>query len=266
MLAGHLVDLLPPWLIFGGTVALILLSIYGGIFLAHFRSQHSKQGQEVPVSAIVGATTALLAFLLAFTFGLAASRFDAKRAFLLDETNAIGTAFLRTGLIPEPHGAAVRPMLKEYVDIRVELARHPENAKPLIRRSEQLQGLIWLHAEALAKEDLKNPDIISLFVDSLNQMFDLQTKRVTVSVSYRMPLAMWIALVALTILAMLEVGYLLGMFDHANWLLVLMLSMALSTVILLIADLDRSAGGSGLIRVELQPMIDLQQKIQEQMK
>jgi len=261
---GHLLDLFPPWLIFAGTAGLVLLSIYGGIFLARFRRRHSKQDQETPVNAVVGATTALLAFLLAFTFGLAASRFDAKRVSLLDEINAIGTTFLRTGLIPEPHGAAVRALLKEYVDIRVELAQHPENAAQLIQRSEQLQGLMWPHAETLAKADLRNPDIVSLFVDSLNQMFDLQTRRVTVGIFYRMPLAMWIALWALTIFAMLEVGYLLGMFERANWLLVLMLSLALSTVILLIADLDRSGGGAGLIKVELQPMIDLQQRIHEQ--
>jgi len=261
---GHLLDLLPPWLMFVGTAALILLSIYGGIFLARFRRKRSVEDQEMSVSAIVGATTALLAFLLAFTFGLASSRFDAKRALLLDEINAIETTFLRTGLIPEPHGAAVRTLLKEYVDIRVELARHPENAAQLIRRSEQLQGLMWPHAEALAKADLKNPDIVTLFVDSLNQMFDMQTKRITVGVFYRMPLVMWIALFALTILSMLEVGYLLGMFDHANWLLVLILSLALSTVIMLIADLDRSGGRVGLIRVELQPMTDLQQRIHGQ--
>ena len=125
---------------------------------------------------------------------------------------------------------------------------------------------MWPHAEALAKEDLKNPDITSLFVDSLNHMFGLQTQRVTVGVFFRMPLAMWIALLTLTVFAMLEVGYLLGMSDHTNWLLILILSLALSTVILLIADLDRSVGGPGLIRVELQPMINLQQRIQEQMR
>ena len=262
---GPLLDWLPPWLIFVGTVALVLLSIDGGIFLARFRRKRSIQDQEMSVSAIVGATTALLAFLLAFTFGLAASRFDAKRVLLLDEINAIGTTFLRTGLIPEPHGAAVRALLTEYVDIRVELARHPENAEQLIRRSDELQELMWPHAEALAEADLRNSPIVSLFVDSLNQMFDMQTKRITVGDFYRMPLAMWIALFSLMVFSMLEVGYLLGLFDHANWLLVLMLSLALSTVILLIADLDRTGGGAGLIKVELQPMIDLQQRIAGQM-
>jgi hypothetical protein len=263
---GSLLDLLPPWMIFVGTAALILLSIYGGIFLAHFRRKRSITDQGTSVSAIVAATTALLAFLLAFTFGLAASRFDTRRALLLDEINAIETTFLRTGLIPEPHGAAVRALLKEYVDIRVELARHPENMEQLIRRSEQLQGLMWPHAEALAEADLRNSPIVSLFVDSLNQMFDMQTKRITVGAFYRMPTVMWIALFALTILSMLELGYFLGMFDCANWLLVLMLSLALSTVILLIADLDRTgARGTALIKVELQPMIDLQQRIAAQM-
>ncbi len=260
---GHLLDMLPLWLIFVATVALVLLSIYGGIFLARFRRKRSITDQETSVSAIVGATTALLAFLLAFTFGLTASRFAAKRALLLDEINAIETTFLRTGLIPEPHGAAVRALLREYVDIRVELARHPEKIEQLIRRSEQLQGLMWPHAEALAEADLRNSPIVALFVDSLNQMFDMQTKRITVGAFHRMPLAIWIALWALTILSMLEVGYLLGLFDHTNWLLVLVFSLALSTVILLIADLDRSGGGAGLIKVELQPMIDLQRRIQE---
>lgn len=267
MSKGYLFDSLPLWLIFVGTVALVLLSLYAGIFLARLRRKRSLPDQETSVNAIVGATTALLAFLLAFTFGLAASRFDARRALLLEEINAIETTFLRTGLIPEPHGAAVRALLKEYVDLRVELARHPENAAQLIQRSEQLQGLMWPHAEALAEADLKNDAITQLFVAALNQMFDMQTKRITVGAIYQMPEAIWIALFALMILSMLEVGYLLGMSNHANPLLVLMFSLAFSTVVLLIADLDRSgAGGAGLIKVEAQPMIDLQQRMQEPMR
>lgn len=267
MSRGHLLELLPPWAIFVGTAALVLLSIGGGIFLARFRRKRSQEDQETSVNTIVGAATALLAFLLAFSFGLAASRFDAKRALLLDEVNAIETTFLRTRLIPEPHGSEVRALLREYVDVRVELARHPETFAAALQQSERLQGLMWPHAAALAEADLKNQEVAALFVVSLNEMFDMQTKRITVGIFYRMPAAMWIALIALTILAMLEVGYLLGMSDYTNWLLVLMLSLALATVITLIADLDRTGtGGAGLIKVELQPMTDLQQRIHEQMR
>ena len=261
MSRGHLLEWLPSWLIFVGTAALVLLSIYGGSSWPG-----SEEDRETSVNTIVGAVTALLAFLLAFTFGLAASRFDARRALLLEEVNAIETAFLRTRLIPNIHGAAVRALLKEYVDLRVELARHPEDAEQLIQRSEQLQGLMWPHAAALAEADLRNSPIVSLFVNSLNQMFDMQTKRITVGAIYQMPEAVWIALYTLMILSMLEVGYLLGMSDHVNRLLVLMFSLALAIVILLIADLDRSgAGGAGFIKVEAQPMVDLQQRIAGQM-
>jgi hypothetical protein len=259
---GHLLNVLPPWLIFVGTMALVLLSIYGGILLAHFQKKHFQKDQETSISAIVGPTTALLAFLLAFTFGLTASRYDARRQLLLDEVNAIETTFLRAGLIPGPHSTAVRALLKEYVDLRVELTRRPENAERLIRRSEELQRLMWSHTEAMAEEDLRNPDIVSLFVDALNETFVMQTRRITVGALYPMPLVMWMALLAIMVLSMLEVGYLLGMFEHTNWLLVLMLSLALATVITLIADLDRSdIAGRRLVRVEQQPMTALQQRM-----
>jgi MFS family permease len=258
--------LLPAWVIFVGTTVLILLSIYVGVFLARFRRKRFPQEKETSVSTLVGATTALLAFLLAFTFGLAASRFDAKRAFLLDEVNAIGTAFLRTGLIPEPHRTAVRALLQEYVDLRVELVQHPEKAEQLVQRSGELQGLMWSHAEALVNADLQNPPLVALFVSALNEMFDMQTKRITVGVFYQMPSALWIALFALIVFSTLAVGYLLGTSDRASWLLVLLLSLALATVVLLIVDLDRSGAlGAGLIKVEQEPMLDLQQWIHQQM-
>lgn len=263
---GKLLESLPIWLIFVGTMALVLLSIYGGISLARFRRRRSPVDEGAPVNAILGATTSLFTFILAFTFGLTASRFDTRRELLLDEVNTIGTTFLRTRLIPEPHGAAVRALLQEYVNLRVDLARHPKIFAEAIRRSGQLQDLMWTHAAALAQADLQNPELVALFVASLNEMFDMQTKRITVSVIYSMPTAMGIALLVLTLLAMLEVGYLLGLSDRANWLLVVMLTLALALVITLIADLDRSpTGGGGLIKVELQPMTDLQRWMQEQM-
>jgi hypothetical protein len=61
----------------------------------------------------------LLAFLLAFTFGMAASRFELRRELVLDEANAIGTAYLRAALVPEPHRTEIRTFLRDYVDSRL---------------------------------------------------------------------------------------------------------------------------------------------------
>jgi hypothetical protein len=49
---------------------------------------------------LVGATLGLLAFILAFTFGLAAARFDTRRQVVLDEANAIGPTYLRAACFP----------------------------------------------------------------------------------------------------------------------------------------------------------------------
>jgi hypothetical protein len=263
---ADLFDVLPLWWTFVGMVAIVLLSVYVGFSFARLRRKALPREEDTSVNTIVGATVGLLAFILAFTFGLTASRFEARKELLLAEINAIETTFLRTGLIPEPHRSAVRALLREYVDIRVELVRRPEDLAQAVRESQRLQGLMWPHAAALAKADLRNPDIVSLFVDSLNEMFDMQTKRVTVGIFYRIPWVIRMALFGLTILTMLGVGYLLGVSGKANWLLVLVFSLAFSGLITLIADLDRGgAGRPGLIKITPQPMIDLQQRIAGQM-
>lgn len=258
---------LPFWIILGGTVTIVLLSIKAGIYIGRFRKRRSGDKEERSLNTLVGATLGLLAFILAFTFGLTTSRFDSRKQLLLEEVNAIETTFLRADVIPEPHRSEVRRLLRKYVGIRVDLARHPENMRQGIKQSEELQGQMWSHATALAEADLKNPAIVSLFVDSLNKMFDLQTKRVTVGLVHRIPSAMWVVLFGLTILSMVGVGYLFGTSEKTNWFLILALSLAFSSVIMLIADLDRSgAGKSRIIQFSPQPLIDLQQRINGQVK
>jgi hypothetical protein len=189
---------------------------------------------------------------------MTASRFDTRKEALLDEVNAIEITFLRTGLIPEPHRSEVRALLKRYVDIRVDLARNPAKAEQAVRESEAIQGQLWPHATALADLDLKNAVIVALFIQSLNEMFDLQTNA-SRSGFITVPTVIWLALLGITILAMVQVGYWVGRSTKANWLSVVTLSLAFSSVVVLIADLDRSgAGAIGAIRLNQQPVMDLQ--------
>jgi hypothetical protein len=71
---------------------------------------------------MVGAALGLLAFILAFTFGLAAARFDNRRQVLLDEANAIGTTYLRAGVLPE-RSEQIRTLLRDYVSTRLRAVR-----------------------------------------------------------------------------------------------------------------------------------------------
>lgn len=257
-----IMQMLPPWLTFLGTVIVVVFSILCGVAIARSRRERSGRDEDSSVNTVAGATLGLLAFILAFTFGFTASRYDTRRQMLLDEVNAIETTYLRAGFIPQPHCAEVRKLIREYVAVRTDLVKRPQDIAQAIAKSEDLQGRLWLHATAVADADLKNQAIVALFMDSLNQMIDLHTKRVTVGAVYRIPAILWIALFGLTVISMIEVGYLFGRSDSINWLFIFALALAFSAVILLIADLDRSGSGKiGIIQVNPKPMLDLQQRL-----
>ena len=140
LMTGHEpFDWLPLWALFGATVALILLVVEAGFRVGRWRQRRAEHEREAPVGAIVAAGLGLLAFLLAFTFGMAASRFDTRRGLVLDEANAIGTTYLRAALLPEPHRTEIRTLLRDYVDLRLE-AVQPGMSVPARERSEELQS------------------------------------------------------------------------------------------------------------------------------
>jgi hypothetical protein len=64
---------------------------------------------------------------------------------------------------------------------------------------------------------------------------------------------MWLTLFILTMLSMFEVGYLFGISGRANGALIIVLSIAFSSVIMIIADLD---GNTGMIKVNPKPKLD----------
>ena len=111
-------DALPLWGLFLATLLLVLLSVEAGYRLGISR-RRSTEEKEAPVGAMVGATLGLLAFMLAFTFGLAAARFDTRRQVLLDEANALGTTYLRAGMLPDRRDA-IRTFLRDYVETLLE--------------------------------------------------------------------------------------------------------------------------------------------------
>jgi uncharacterized membrane protein len=75
----------------------------------------TKGGGGSNITTLESAILGLLALMLAFTFSMALSRFEARRDALLNEANAIGTTALRARLLPEPHRSETLKLLREYV-------------------------------------------------------------------------------------------------------------------------------------------------------
>jgi hypothetical protein len=250
------IDALPLWALFIVILLVVLLSVEFGYRLGKYRRSHHETEKEAPLGTMVGATLGLLAFILAFTFGLAAARFDARRQTLLDEANAIGTTYLRAGMLPE-RGDEVRRLLRDYVAARLEAVRSGNVAEG-IRRSENIQQQVWTEAETVGE---KNPNsiVVGLFVQSLNEMIDLHAKRVQTGVRSRIPGAIWLGLFAVAALSLATMGYHAGLSGTRRSLAIVAVAVTFSVVIELIADLDRPL--EGVLRVSQQALLDVQRSM-----
>ena len=251
-----LIDYLPLWLILPLTIVVSLLSVEVGYRIGGYRRPHSLEEKETPVGGMVGATVGLLAFMLAFTFGLAGSRFEDRRQVLLSEANAIGTTYLRAAMLPEPMRTEAQNLLREYVDVRIE-AVQPGKLQQSIVKSEDLHNRLWSVAVAATEKD-RSP-ITALYVQSLNEMIDVHAKRVMAGVRSRVPGMIWIVLYLLAILSMVMIGYHEGLTKSRRSIAVIALVLGFSSVLYLIADLDRPVHGT--LRVSQQSMIDLRKSM-----
>jgi Protein of unknown function (DUF4239) len=248
-----LLDALPLWVLFIGTLLVALLSFEGGFWVGKRWRQRSEQEQEIVVRGLVGGMLGLEAFMLAFTFGAAASHFDARRQAVLDEANAIKTAYMRADLLPEPHRSEIRDLLREYVDVRVE-AVQSRKIEQGVARSEELHRQLWLQAVA-SKEKTPSPAFAVQFIQSLNEIIALHTRRVIAGLEFRIPNVIWIVLYAITALAAASIGYHSGLTGRRRPLVAVAIILAFSAVIFLIEDLDRPL--QGLLEVSQQALIDL---------
>jgi hypothetical protein len=255
MIEPTLMEYLPLWGLFLATLGIVLAAAEGGYRLGRYRGRKSDAEKEAPVGAIAGATLGLLAFILAFTFGMAASRYDARREMLQEEVNAIGTTYLRAAFLPDDHGPKVRSLLREYVDVRLEALQPNAQIVELIRTSEMLHNRLW--AEAVQAGRKQDSEMVSLFVDSLNQVIDLHAKRVTAALRARIPPSIWGALYLVAILSIASMGYHAGLTGTARSITGLGMILSFVVILLLIADLDRPR--EGMIRVNHQGMIDLRE-------
>lgn len=181
------------------------------------------------LATLESAMLGLLALMIAFTFSMALSRFDARRDAVLNEANAISTTALRARLLPEPNRAETLKLLTEYVQIRLDIIRT---------------------GTSLAE---RKAAVVRLFIESLNLMIDDQGKRLA-ALRSRVPNIVLVALFAIAAVAGAFAGYASALDAKRTRLPVYAMGLLIAAVIFLILDLDRPS--SGFITNNQQPMID----------
>lgn len=216
----------------------------------------TKSGGGSNITTLESAILGLLALMLAFTFSMALTRFEARRDALLNEANAIGTTALRARLLPDPHRAETLKLLREYVQIRLDIVRQDTSlaeSMAIINRSNALQEALWQQAMAIASKD-RGLVPAGLFIASLNEMIDDQGKRLS-ALRNHVPNLVLIALFVIASIAGGFAGYASALDTQRTRLPVFVMGVLISMVIFLIIDLDRPS--AGFIKNNQQPMIDL---------
>ena len=243
-------------------IAIYLLVVF--IFLTSFetgfrisRYLHLKKGVPEPKSlGLTGALLGMLAFVLAFTFSMAASHFKKRKEMVLVETNVLGTAYLRAGLVDQPHERNIKQLLREYVNTRLE-GVDPDKVDQSIERSIQIHQLLWKEVQSAA---MSNPNTnTSLLIQSINEVIDTHENRLAATFQERIPDSIWITLIVISVITVLTLGLTAGFGNHRRLIVVIPLVMAYAALITLVAELDMPQ--KGVIKVGQEAMISLQKSI-----
>ena len=213
------------------------------------RLAEDPEGARQGVGAVEGAVFGLLGLLIAFTFSGAASRFDARRQLVVQEANAIGTAWLRLGLLPSKTTPELRQLFRQYLDSRLETYRRLPDipaAEAELAHSLQLQGEIWEHALAASRE-AGMPPSHSLLFSALNDMFDIVTTR-TAAAKLHPPAIIFAMLGTLSLAAALLAGCGMAGGKSRSWIHIVGFAAVMAVTVYVILDIEYPR--VGLIRVD----------------
>jgi len=243
-----------------GTVVLVMLAMETGYRVGRGIHRRSKGEKESSVSSIEASILGLLAFMLAFTFGIVADRYQDRKELVRREANVINTVYLRADFLPEKDRIRTAELLRAYVQQRLTavLSRDPGQMNRMLADSDRTQRELWDIAVVNGRTDL-NSDVYALFIDALNEMIDVHRLRLTVGLQTRVPSGIWLSFYILMVLSMVGVGYQTAIAGSKRTLAGPILALSFSLVITLIAELDRTR--SRYIPVPQDPMQNLLERM-----
>jgi hypothetical protein len=232
------------------------ISLFLGMSLLSFicyRFGHRKrQEEDAPPEvsgAIIGAVFALLGLLIAFTFSGAYSRFDARRQLIVQEANAIGTAYLRLDLLPVAGQAPLREKFRAYAASRAVLYEKLTDASATmseIAKAGALQKEIWTLSVAASKDPQYHSARI-LLLPALNEMIDIVTTR-TVAIQTHPPLLVWAMLFVIALSCAGLTGYRASASGRPGYLYHILLAVITACVLYVILDIEYPR--YGLVRLD----------------
>jgi hypothetical protein len=208
----------------------------------------TTEGAHEGTSTIEAAVFALLGLLLGFTFANGISHLDQRRVLIVQESNAIGTAYLRLDLVPANQQPEMRRLFRDYLDSRLAVYEKLPDlnaAGDELERAAHLQQEIWSHAIAASNAD-PTQNVARLLLPALNEMIDVTTSR-TIALHTHLPPLIFGLSICVALLSGLIAGYDMARRKSRSWFHGLLYAAVISITIFTVLDLDYPR--FGLIRL-----------------
>ncbi len=248
-----------PLLVCVLTFLLLSFSAWLGKSLSKWRRILEGAARE-DFDVILAATLTLLALIIGFTFSMALNRYDQRKNYEEAEANAIGTEYLRVGLLPAADVAKVQTLLLNYLDQRVLFysTSDEQQLRQIDAQTAKLQAALWssVRTPAVAQPE----PVVALAVSGMNDV--LNSQGYTQAAWWnRIPIAGWALMLAIAFCSNVLVGF-GARNDKPKFILLLILPFVVSIAFLLIADIDSPR--AGLIRVVPQNLLSLSKSLHGQ--
>jgi hypothetical protein len=250
-----ILDMFPLWAVYVVTVVVVLAAAEIGFRIGLWLKRRDPDSVGTTMTAaVVGGMLGLMAFLMAFTIAIVLDQHNGRKAMVVTEANAVGTAYLRAGFLGEPDRTSTQNLLQEYVEVRLAAAADPEALlESAMTRSEEIHGELWSIVEEQVRQGNES-DTMALFVESVNEVIDVHSLRLTAA-TLRLPRLLGMVLYAATILSFLLVGVANSSDKERDQIALTIFALAFVAVLMIIVDLDRPQ--QGLLTVSQQAMSDL---------
>jgi hypothetical protein len=243
-----------PVFLFLFTVVVLCLAAQAGFWLRKRRTLNEDERQDLGVEQ--AATLTLLGLIIGFAFSMAVSRYDLRKSREAEEANAIGTEYVRVGMLPAADAAALRPRLKRYTDLRIRFyqTRDDDELQKINSDTAQLQSEMWSVVEAQGQA--QQTPIVALAVAGMNDVLNSQAYTLAAWLN-RIPVAAWMLMMSISVCANLLIGY--GAKSVRAGHLLYVLPVVIAIALLLIADIDTPR--RGLIHIAPLNLISLSQSL-----
>lgn len=246
------------WLICFIVFMLMLLMVYIG-----YKLHQKRKTDTTGLGPVEASLFGLLGLLLAFTFGMAGSRFDSRRTVIVEEANNIGTAVLRTDMYNDSMKAAFKKDFAPYIEARIayyEAGRDTAKVNQLKIESDKYAALLWSRAATLSKEP-SNLAASNQMVPALNAMMDVTIVR-EAALKARVPDSIVLLLIVMLLVCSFFAGFALPLDKKVEQLTIIGFALFTVAVMFVILDLDRPRRGLINLDANQQYMKDLRKLVQ----